>query len=113
MKILLKYLTVAVYKNKILLSTPDVPFQKSEWDFTGKVSFQEKTSVKRPFLENSSFETLKFVKLTDEHVNSLERGNGQRLEFYTLTEIEKLPLTRQASEVFFKFREEMQKLTVQ
>lgn len=32
-------------------------------------------------------------ELTDNDVNSMERREGQRLEFFTLTELEKLPLT--------------------
>lgn len=100
-----------MYKNKVLLSTPDVPLQKSEWDFIKKgiIQFNQPLS-KKEFFKDSDRVYLSYVKLSDNNVNSIVRNNGQRLEFYNLSEMEKLALSEHASRLFSEFKDEMQEL---
>lgn len=107
----LQNVILLTYKNKILLSAPDIPLQKSKWDFINEKMIRTRSDYH--FLENASKQTLAYIKLSDENVNSITRKNGQRLEFYSIPEIEKLPLTVQASELFFSFKAEMLKITLQ
>lgn len=117
-----------MYKNKVLLSCPDIPLQKGEWNFIentkngSKIPAEnmqsELKSVTRLTLpdiqklpvKNSQSRYLFYVKLTDNNVNSIIRRNGQRLEFYSLNELEKLSLSQQATLLFSEFKDEMQQL---
>ncbi len=114
MKINPQNVILITYKNKILLSTSDIPLQKSEWDFVKKRAIRAGLS----FTDNSSLESapeqaFTYIKLSDENVNSIARKNGQRLEFYSISEIEKLPLSAQASELFSKYKTDMVKLSLE
>lgn len=104
-------LVLVMYKNKVLLSASDMPMQKNEWNFIKKSTIRINSSIfKNNYIENSARQMVYYVKLTDENVNSLTRRNGQRLEFYSLTEIEKLSLSKQAALLFTEFKHEMVRL---
>lgn len=101
---------LVIYKNKVLLSAPDMPMQKCEWDFISKRTIQIRCVYQ--FVESTSKQTLAYIKLSDDNVNSLQRKNGQRMEFYSISEVEKLPLSEQALKLFILFKLEMLKLTL-
>lgn len=93
------------------MSAPDIPLQKSEWDFIKKGTIRiNQPAFKTTYIENSARQIFSYVKLTDENVNSITRKNGERLEFYSLSEIEKLSLSEQANRLFTEFKNEMSQL---
>lgn len=49
-------------------------------------------------------------ELTDKDVNSIERREGQRLEFFTLVELEKLPMTEATHGLLNEYRNTVEKL---
>ncbi len=49
-------------------------------------------------------------ELTDKDVNSIERREGQRLEFFTLSELEKLTLTSATEGLLNEYRNTVEKL---
>ena len=49
-------------------------------------------------------------ELTDNDVNSIERREGQRLEFFTLVELEKLTLTEATHGLLNEYRNAVEKL---
>ena len=104
------------YKGKILLTfTENNPnaLQNVLWHFIGGVKQKDKseeetitklvekeTSIKLVSIEflssqgfDNSTEHFYSAKLTDENVNNMERAEGQIINFFTLSEIEKLPLS--------------------
>lgn len=97
---------LVMYKNKVLLSAPDIPLQKSEWDFIKKGSIRIDVLLNAS-IENATERTFYYVKLTDENVNSLKRRNGERLEFYSLSEIDKLSLSEKAINWYTEFKSEI------
>lgn len=120
-------LVIVIYKNKVLLSAPDIPLRKIEWNFiekpkknlpslsgdeqskqqTGRFKLSDIRSLP---LDNSNIGYLSYVKLTDNNVNSIVRNAGQRLEFYSLPEIEKLDLSHEASDLFRQIKQDVSQL---
>ena len=49
-------------------------------------------------------------ELTDNDVNSIERREGQRLEFFTLVELKKLPITPATEGLLNEYRNTVEKL---
>ncbi|MDO8270211.1 MAG: hypothetical protein Q7T54_06100 [Candidatus Levybacteria bacterium] len=119
---------LVIYKNKILLTCSDRPYDEEVWSFIG----EQKTGSKSPdenvkkelkhitklgneVIEGSIMpspfnESIFYVRLTDKNVNSIVRREGQRLEFYALNEIEKLPLSSIALTLFKEFKAEISTL---
>lgn len=114
-----------IYKGKILLSSADSPFEDSVWSFIGEKS--KKTSsqmdgvlkavknitklnsltISRVSLSNTENDYVFYTKLSDKNVNSIERQDGQRLEFYRLEEIEKLSLSALTGSIVSTFKTEI------
>lgn len=103
-----KKLILVSYKNKVLLSTSDLLNKNRIWSFleeengkfrTKSATFQliEKkmntgpVAISKELLSDDEY--IYQVKLTDKNVNSIQRLQGIRLEFYSLEEMGKLQLT--------------------
>lgn len=105
---------VLTYKGKILLLSPDIPSvnpTKFLWGFiSGQKTASESSiqtihrkvkqatkldlkNIKLVSVESSESECIYHGELSDIDVNSIERKEGLRLEFYTLRELQKLNLT--------------------
>lgn len=87
------------YKGKILLQSPDLPSigqQQHLWCLigAGKIKYTTRLELKNLQKKNEYFY---HVELTDNDVNSIERRDGQKLEFYTLVELDKLTLSSETS----------------
>lgn len=120
---------LVIYKNKVLLTCSDHPYEHKKWGFIGEESYTTKSGIKNagkelrhvtelsasnlegnllPFPTNSE---MFYVKLTDSNVNSIVRRDGVRLEFYTLSEISKLDLSETASSIISNFNDDIALLT--
>lgn len=106
------------YKNKLLLLSTDIrePNNKEEniwslicWNKQHEINdknIQSKVkSITQLDLDCISLLTQDkkrnskyyYAKLTDDHINSMDRKSGQLLQFYALAELENLPLTHSTS----------------
>ena len=116
------------YKGKVLLtfreSNPNA-LQNILWHFIGGMKQKDKseeetitqlvereTSIKLVSVEFLSSESVEnsiehhyCAKLTDEDVNNMERGEGQLINFFTFSEIEKLPLSTSTKLFISKHRD--------
>lgn len=107
---------ILTYKGKILLLSPDldasgvsqhiwcliggkkVDGQSHEQTIYRKIKYTTKLELKNirllaPSLHKDPGKYFYHGELTDNDVNCIERREGERLEFYTLVELEKLTLT--------------------
>ncbi len=118
-------LILIAYKNKLLLSTNDSPFEKKEWAFVGEKGkwstsriksaisiLKNVTKLQFPAIEKMQLSDVKgdyvfYLKLTDKNVNSIVRKDGERLEFYTLREAEKLNLAASTNNFLNTFKTEI------
>ena len=115
---------VISYKNKLLLFSFDYPFQKNQWGFVGENAdyagsnsktisklLQEITKLKEPLqkmqVSGQAGDFFYFIKLSDNNVNSIVRNNGQKLEFYTIREIEKLNLTEETDRFLSIYKDQI------
>ena len=118
------------YKGKLLLLSPDIDAQgveQSLWRFIGgiikdpesseqtiqrKVKYTTKLKLKNIQRLSSARRRAHFYhgELTDDDVNSIERREGERLEFYTLNELEKLTLTETTGEFLAEYKSTVEKL---
>lgn len=124
---------VLTYKGKILLFSLDLDqngVQQDAWSFIGvkkvndetfkeaickKVKSITKLSLDSVELLNSSgFNNKKkhlyHKQLTDENVNKMERREGQRLQFFTLRELEKIALGEQTGMLLQEYKDEVKNL---
>lgn len=80
-----------------------------------KVKYITKLSLDSMKLLNSSgFDNkrkhLYHQQLTDENVNRIERREGQRLQFFTLSELEKIDLGEQTGMLLAEYKNEVKSL---
>lgn len=122
-----------VYKGKVLLYSPDVDLsgtQKDNWSviFITKANsdkLEDTISRKVKYVTQLTLNSIKplglslqdkkrkpmyFQKLTDEHVNLIERREGQRLQFFTYNELNKIDLGEQTSNLFEEYKTEVRDL---
>jgi hypothetical protein len=122
-----------IYKGKVLLYSPDIDLsgiQKDNWSviFITKANsdkLEETISRKVKYVTQLSLNSIKplvaglqdkkrkpmyFQKLTDEHVNLIERREGQRLQFFTYNELNKIDLGEQTSNLFEEYKTEVRDL---
>ena len=116
------------YKGKVLLTfTENDPnaLQNVIWHFIGGLRqknkseeetitklVEEETSIKLVSVEflssqnlDNSIEHYYCAKLTDEDVNNMKRAEGQLINFFTFSEIEKLPLSTSTKLFISKHRD--------
>ncbi|OGH15433.1 MAG: hypothetical protein A3E68_03255 [Candidatus Levybacteria bacterium RIFCSPHIGHO2_12_FULL_39_39] len=108
---------VLTYKGKILLmnkSTDPTDEKKHPWSLISGAKGQEESvkmiltrRVKKEMgivISNIKFmsEFCYHAELTDDHVNHIERAEGQLLDFFTLKEVEKLFLSSQTKKIISK-----------
>jgi len=123
---------VLTYKGKMLLLSPDTPQispSQYAWDLIGgrytdtesseqsiqrKIKHITKLDLKNIKLLASKLqnrnECIYHGELSDSDVNSMQRREGQRLEFYTLTELEKLTLSHAAAGLLAEYKEAVEEL---
>ena len=89
---------------------------KSEEETITKLVERE-TSIKLVSVEFLSSESVEnsiehhyCAKLTDEDVNNMERAEGQLINFFTFSEIEKLPLSASTKLFITKHRDFLEKI---
>lgn len=122
-----------IYKGKVLLYSPDIDLsglQKDNWSVifitkTNSDKLEETISRKVKYVTQLSLNSIKplvaglqdknrkplyFQKLTDEHVNLIERREGQRLQFFTYNELDKIDLGEQTSNLFEEYKTEVRDL---
>ena len=122
------------YKRKILLLSPDIDptgIQQHLWCLIGgedsdpgkyeeviyrKVKYATKLDLKNlKLLRSSSHKKNKHfyhTELTDNEVNSIERREGQRLEFFTLPELSKLSLTKSTEGYINEYRNAVEQVLI-
>lgn len=121
-------LILLTYKGKVLLvlhETIPTIMEKNIWRFIGKVkekdkSFEEtissevekETGIKLTgveFLSSALYNDQKkyfyHAALTDDNVNNIKRGERQLLQFFSLRELEKLPLTISTRQLVIKHKD--------
>ncbi len=119
------------YKGKILLITPDVNLETGvsvkPWSLIGGQTINKETSkqvIQRKIksatkLDFENIELLPsknknrnffYIELTDNQVNSIERRDNEKLEFFTLKELDKLNLNETTALLFNEYREEVEKI---
>jgi len=112
-------LLLIIYKNKILLTTRDFPFDDGVWSFVGEEVLHANsqngkttddvatslsiTSESTGLIGIENGISMKFAHLTDKNVNSIERINGERLEFYSQGELSKLTLSESSLKAYTLF----------
>lgn len=112
-------LLLIIYKNKILLTTRDFPFDDGVWSFVSEEVLHAKsqngkttddvatslsiTSESTGLIGLEDGISMKFAHLTDKNVNSIERINGERLEFYSQGELSKLTLSESSLKAYTLF----------
>lgn len=99
---------LVIYKNKILLSSADIPMQKSEWSFPDSKMIRIEVPSTQKIPSEDTGKNLLYLRLSDSNVNSIARKSGQRLEFYNLTEMNKLPLSEDSKELLTAFEGKIQ-----
>lgn len=114
------------YKGKILLLSSDFPtgVRQNLWCLIGgqksdvesfeqtiqrKIKYTTKLELKNICLlpqapHKDKSKCFYQGELTDKDVNSIERREGQRLEFFTLVEIEKLLLTEATQDILNEYK---------
>ncbi len=122
------------YKGKVLLLSPDNlnldAVRDNIWSLIGGIkskneSFEDTVCRKVEYFTKLTLKTLQplsnlpygdknrhfyVCKLTDEHVNHMERREGKKLEFFTWEEAEKLTLSESASTLFTQYKNEVKEL---
>jgi len=124
---------ILIYKGKVLLYSPDIDLsgvQKDNWSVifitkTNSDKLEETISRKVKYVTQLTLNSIKplvvdfqdkkrkplyFQKLTDEHVNLIERREGQRLQFFTYNELDKIDLGEQTSNLFEEYKTEVRDL---
>jgi hypothetical protein len=121
---------LVAYKGKILLKSPDnLNISQNVWGFIGEekswttavsenvlkevrliTKLNLDTINKIPLTDTDNNSHIFYIKLTDGNVNSIVRREGQRLEFYSLNEVDNLPLSNSAGHILTKFRDELKEL---
>lgn len=116
---------VLTYKGKILLQSPDLPVNgplQLSWcliggEKIGSESFEQ--AILRKIKHTTKLELKKINnlgrdfyhgELTDNDVNCMERREGQRLEFYTLHDLEKLTLTQTTEGLLTEYRNKVEEI---
>lgn len=123
------------YKNKILLICPDIVSIHSNISPWGFISgLKEKKDTHKEAVNKKIFYTTNlkvyteliitedipyqneafyyFGKLTDQDVNKIERREGQRLEFFTLQEMDDIQLTTQTANFLQAYRDKIETLLI-
>ena len=111
-------LILLTYKGKIFLMHSDnSPIVKNAWCFIEGEKEKNKSLEESIFKKVEKETSLKLTaatleqkcfyhaELTDEHVNNIQRDEGQTLEFFTFREVEKLALTVSAAAFVTKYRD--------
>lgn len=120
------------YKGKLLLSSPDLNssgIPQDSWSLIGgkkveaesfeqairrKIKYATKLELKniQPLTDaaGSSGKCFYHGELTDNDVNAIERREGERLEFFTLPEAEKLTLTEMTQEILTDYKNQLEEL---
>lgn len=121
------------YKGKILLSSPDLPIagpkpqswcliggkkpdeQSPEQTIQKRIKYITKLELKNinllsPSLHKNHGEYFYYGQLSDSDVNSIERREGERLEFFTLIELEKLTLTEATEGLLSEYKNAVEEL---
>lgn len=131
--VLPKCIALLTYKGKVLLlskhNKPDV-LSYNPWQFIEKEKskhFSELDTIVREILKetkikitelipvpkDSSSETPEYVfhaQLTDVNVNTIQRGDESLLQFYSLSELQKLNLQESAKNIFTKYKSTLELL---
>lgn len=124
---------VLTYKNKVLLLSQDIDEKGTElslWSFIGgkkRGTESHEQTVRRRVKYNTNLE-LKEIKclqsktrgrdyyyhgrLSDFEVNHIERREGERLEFYTLKEVDALTLSEKTQDFWKEFKDNVEELMV-
>lgn len=121
------------YKGKILLSSPDLPvagLKQQSWCLIGgkkpdeqspeqtiqkRIKYITKLELKNinllsPSLHENHGEYFYHGQLSDNDVNSIERREGERLEFFTLGELGKLSLTEATEGLLTEYKNAVEEL---
>lgn len=120
-------LILLTYKGKVLLmlrNNKQTVLKDNKWSFIGGTKEKNKSSEQSifnevekqmsikltsvEFLSSSLYKEAKkyyyYAKLTDDNVNNIKRDEGQTLYFFTLLELEKLPLTTSTRSFVSKYK---------
>lgn len=119
-------LLLVIYKNKILLTAKDFPFDDGLWSFVNEEVLHAKSQSSTTADDNGDIISItsestgiigledgismKFAHLTDKNVNSIERINGERLEFYSKGELAKITFSETSSKAYALFGEKIAEL---
>jgi len=131
--ILPKCIALLTYKGKVLLlskhNKPDVP-SYNPWQFIEKEKSSQSSEVDTiirevlketklkltelmPIPTDSLPETPEYVfhaQLTDLNVNTIQRGDESLLQFYSLSELQKLNLQESTKRIFTKYKSTLELL---
>lgn len=64
------------------------------------------------FIDNDKRHTVYHSALTDKNVNEIQRTEGKELQFFTISEIEKLPLTSATKNLVYMHKDILQNIAV-
>lgn len=118
---------IIIYKGKLLLVTKDSLAEENLWSFVGenynwtnsqesalkilkRVTKLKSLIVEKISLSDSGDDTLYFTRLSDKNVNSIERSETEKLEFYNLKEVLGLNLTSSTQTLVSNFQEKITQL---